>query len=92
MAVLKTLVVLMGVLIVLGTGFLVYTLSTGFRPGASYSATVELPAGASVAGAGRARRPAGAARSTQPGAPERILIVDPARGRVLGTLTLESKP
>jgi hypothetical protein len=91
MAVLKTLVVLMGVLIVLGTGFLVYTLSTGFRPGASYSATIELPAGASVAGlVGLGDRLA--LRVTQPGAPERILIVDPARGRVLGTLTVESKP
>lgn len=91
MAVLKTLVVGMGVLIVLGTGFLVYTLSTGFRPGASYSATIPLPPGASIAGlSGIGDRLA--VHVTRPGQPDRVLIVDPARGRLLGTLTLEAQP
>jgi hypothetical protein len=91
MAALKALVVVLGLMIVLGTGLLVYTLATGVRPGATVaSASIALPKGASVAGmAGLGDRLA--LHITEPGAPDRIMIVDPARGRILGTITLEAK-
>jgi hypothetical protein len=92
MAALKAVVVILGVLIVLGTGLLVYLLASGGRTGSSVAAqtSLALPKGAAVAGmAGLGDRLA--LHVTQPGAPDRILIVDPARGRLLGTITLEAK-
>lgn len=92
MAALKALVVILGVLIVLGTGLLVYLLASGGRTGSSLAGatSLALPKGAAVAGmAGLGDRLA--LHVTQPGAPDRILIVDPARGRLLGTITLEAK-
>jgi hypothetical protein len=91
MAALKIVVVALGVMIVLGTGLLVYMLATGGRNGASVaSASIALPKGAAVAGmAGLGDRLA--LHVTQPGAPDRIMIVDPAHGRILGTITLEAQ-
>ena len=90
MAALKALVVILGLLIVLGTGLIVYTLATGPRTAGFGTAGIPVPAGATVAGmVGLGDRLA--LHVTQPGAPDRILIVDIARGRLLGTLTLEAK-
>jgi hypothetical protein len=93
MAALKALVVILGVMIVLGTGLLVYMLATGAGTrggGAVASASIALPKGAAVAGmAGLGDRLA--LHVTEPGAPDRILILDPARGRIVSTITLEAK-
>ena len=87
---LKAVVVIMGLLIVLGTGTLVYLLASGLRATPQPASSIALPPGAAVAemvGLGDRL----ALHLKQPGAPDRILIVDPARGRVVGTITLEAK-
>lgn len=92
MAALKAIVVILGVLIVIGTGLLVYLLATGAHTGASVAAAsgIALPKGAEVTGmAGLGDRLALHVKA--PGAPDRIMIIDPARGRLLGTITLETK-
>jgi len=92
MAALKALVVILGVLIVLGTGTLVYLLATGVhsRSSVATQTNIALPKNAAVSGiAGLGDRLA--LHVKEPGAPDRIMIVDPARGRLLGTITLEPK-
>ena len=92
MAALKALVVILGLLIVIGTGTLVYLLASDARssPGVAAATTIALPKNAAVAGmVGLGDRLA--LHVKEPGAPDRIMIVDPARGRLLGTITLEPK-
>jgi hypothetical protein len=89
MAALKLLVVAMGVLIVLGIGGLIYGLATRFevpRAGA-VDGKIALPAGAKVldmAAAGDRL----VLRVALPDATERLLVVDLAHGRQIGTLEL----
>ena len=92
MAALKAIVVILGLMIVLGTGTLVYLLAKGVgsSPGIAASTNIPLPKNAAVAGmVGLGDRLA--LHVKEPGAPDRIMIVDPARGRLIGTITLEPK-
>jgi hypothetical protein len=89
MAALKLLVIVMGVLIVLGVGGLIYGLAMRVelpRAGAA-DGTIALPAGARVldmAAAGDRL----VLRVALPDASERLLVVDLAHGRQIGTLEL----
>jgi len=89
MAALKLLVVVMGVLIVLGLGAIVYGVATklGGGTGGGYADKLTLPQGAKVldmAASGDRL----VLRVALPDASQRILVVDITRGRQIGALEL----
>lgn len=90
MAALKLLVVVMGILIVLGVGLLFYGLATRLEPlrGAGFAdGRVELPAGGHIIEMAAAGDRVVLRVGLADGA-ERLVVVDIARGRALGTVLL----
>lgn len=91
MRALKAAVIIMGVMIVAGTILLGIVLANRLstRSGPAVEATLGQPAGTrivSIAGAGERL----AVHVAGGGLPDRVLLVDPARGRVVGTLLPEA--
>jgi hypothetical protein len=89
MAALKLLVVVMGGLIVVGVGVLIYAMAVRFEaPRANYAdAKLALPAGARVIDM-TASGDRLVLRVALPDATERLLVVDLVRGRQIGALEL----
>jgi hypothetical protein len=89
MAALKLLVIVMGALIVVGVGVLIYGLAARLDPPrAGYGdAKIALPVGAQVVGMTAAGDRL-VLRLALPDTTERLLVLDIARGRQIGTLEL----
>ncbi|WP_291299031.1 DUF6476 family protein [Elioraea sp.] len=93
MRALKAAVIIMGVMIVAGTILLAVVVANRLsgRDGPAVQASLGQPAGTrivSLAGAGDRV----AVHVTGGGLPDRILLLDPASGRVVGTLAAEGPP
>lgn len=90
MRALKVLVVVMGVLIVLGTVTLVWVVvqrvSGAGGAGAPWSLALERDPGARIAGIAAAEGGAVALLLTGGAGGDRVLVVDPRRGRILGEI------
>lgn len=91
MRALKVATIAMGVLIVLGTTAIIVTIvkraTVGPAVGTPFAAVLDEPAGTGIAGIAAVRDRL--AVQLHGGGPDRVLLVDPASGAVVGRVTLE---